>query len=209
MYRLYNFPGAGGFAVQALLEELGLAYEFIHLDYDAGEHKQKPYTEINPLGQVPSLVLPDGSVMTESAAILIYLSDLDGDLKLAPAPTDPLRSAYLRWMMMLSTTVYSASLRSYHPEDFTTADDAEPIREVADRQLSDQWQIIEDELSERGPWLLGESYSSADIYAMMIAHWVPDLAANFAKCPNLKKLCDGVRARPAVARILPHHDDHW
>lgn len=209
MYRLYNFPGAGGFAVHALLEELGLTYELIHLDYDAGEHKKAPYRELNPLGQVPTLVLPDGGVMTESAAILLYLSDLEGDAKLAPAPTDPLRRDYLRWMMILSTSVYNASLRSYHPEDFTSADDAKPISEVADRQLDELWQIIEDELARRGPWMLGEAYSTADIYTMMIAHWVPDIPANFAKCPNLKTLCDGVRARPAIARILPQHDDHW
>ncbi len=209
MYRLYNFPGAGGFAVQALLEELGLPYELIHLDYDASEHKKAPYTDLNPLGQVPTLVLPDGGVMTESAAILLYLSDLERDAKLAPAPADPLRRDYLRWMMMLATSLYSASLRSYHPEDFTSADDPKPVSEVADRQLEELWQIIEDELAERGPWMLGEVYSTADIYAMMIAHWVPDMAANFAKRPNLKRLCDGVRARPAIARILPQHDDHW
>ncbi len=209
MYILYNFPGAGGFAVQALLEELGLPYELNHLDYDAGEHKRAPFIDLNPLGQVPTLVLPDGEVMTESAAILLYLSDLEGDAKLAPAPAEPLRPAYLRWMMMLTTSVYNASLRSYHPEDFTSAEDPKPISEVADRQLEEHWQLIEDELAARGPWLLGDTYSTADLYAMMIAHWVPDRTANFAKRPNLKALCDGVRARPAVARILPQHDGHW
>ncbi len=209
MYTLYNTPGAGGFAVQALLEELKLGYNLVHLDFDAGEHKRKAYTDINPLGQVPTLVLPDGSTMTESAAILIYLSDMHPQHKLAPSPTSPLRADYLRWMMLLASGVYTANLRCYHPEDFTSADDVEPVREVGERHLSERWAVVETELAANGPWLLGEIYSAADIYAMMIAQWAPDPAANFANFPNLKRLCDGVRARPAIAQILPQHDDFW
>ncbi len=209
MYTLYNTPGAGGFAVQALLEELGLEHKVVHLDFEAGEHKQKAYTTINPLGQVPSLVLPDASVMTESAAILIYLSDLHPEAGLSPTSTSPLRAAYLRWMMLLSTGVYTANLRCYHPEDFTSADDPEPVREVGERHLVERWAVVEEALGSSGPWLLGETYSVADIYAMMIAQWAPDPAANFATFPNLDRLCDGVRARPVIARILPQHDDFW
>ncbi len=209
MYTLYNTPGAGGFAVQALLEELDLDYELVHLDFDAGDHKQKAYTDINPLGQVPTLVLPDGSVMTESAAMLIYLCDLHPESGLAPSPTFALRAKFLRWMMLLSSGVYIANLRCYHPEDFTSADDPEPVREVGERHLTERWAVVEDALEPGGPWLLGETYSAADIYAMMIAHWAPDTVANFERFPHLKRLCDGVRCRPAVARILPQHDAFW
>ncbi|NNF77322.1 MAG: glutathione S-transferase family protein [Rhizobiales bacterium] len=209
MYTLYNTPGAGGFAVQALLEELGLDYKLVHLDFDADEHKQKAYTDINPLGQVPTLVLPDASVMTESAAMLIYLCDLHPETGLAPSPTSLLRAAYLRWMMLLSSGVYTANLRCYHPEDFTSADDPEPVREVGERHLTECWAVVEEALAAGGPWLLGETYSAADIYAMMIAQWAPYPAANFAKFPHLERLCDGVRSRLAVARILPQHDDFW
>lgn len=209
MYTLYNTPGAGGFAVQALLEELELPYNLIHLDFDAGEHKQKAFQDINPLGQVPALVLPDASVMTESAAILIYLSDLHPETGLSPSPNSGLRAAYLRWMMLLSAGVYTANLRCYHPEDFTSAEDPEPVREVGERHLAERWAVVEEALAAGGPWLLGETYSTADIYAMMIAQWAPDPQANFAACPQLKQLCDGVRARPAIARILPQHDEFW
>ena len=209
MHTLYNTPGAGGFAVQALLEELGLDYKLVHLDFDAGEHKQKPYTDINPLGQVPTLVMPDGRIMTESAAILIYLCDLHPKSGLAPSPSSELRAAYLRWMMLLASSVYTANLRCYHPEDFTTADDPEPVREVGERHLTEAWAVVEEALTADGPWLLGEVFSAADIYAMMIAQWAPDPAANFVRFPHLKQLCDGVRARPAVARILPQHDGFW
>lgn len=209
MYTLYNTPGAGGFVVQAILEEAGLAHKLIHLDFEAGEHKQKAYTDINPLGQVPSLILPDGSVMTESAAMLIYLCDAHPDAGLAPSPTDPLRASYLRWMLFLSANIYTTNLRCYHPEDYTSADDTEPVREVAERQLTERWAIVDGALAENGPWLLGASYSALDIYAMMIAQWAPDPEANFAQFPHLKRLCDAVRARPAIARIVPQHDGFW
>ncbi len=209
MYTLYNTPGAGGFVVQAILEEAGLAYKLIHLDFAAGEHKQKAYTDINPLGQVPALVMPDGSVMTESAAILVYLCDLHTEAGLAPSPADPLRPDYLRWMLLLASSIYTTNLRCYHPEDFTSADDPEPVREVAARQLSERWAIVDSALAQAGPWLLGKTYSAVDIYAMMIAHWAPDPAANFAQFPRLKRLCDKVRARPAIATILPQHDGFW
>ena len=209
MYTLYNTPGAGGFVVQALLEELGLDYSLVHLDFEAGEHKAKAYRDINPLGQVPSLVLPDGSVMTESAAILIYLCDLHPNAGLAPSPASALRAPYLRWLMLLSSGVYTANLRCYHPEDFTTADDPEPVREVGERHLTEGWCVVEEALRAGGPWLLGAQFSAADLYAMMIAQWAPDPAANFARFPHLKTLCEDVRARPAVAKILPQHDGFW
>ena len=209
MYTLYNTPGAGGFVVQAILEEAGLTHELIHLDFEAGEHKQKAYRDINPLGQVPSLILPDGSVMTESAAMLIYLCDAHPEAKLAPSPADPLRPSYLRWMLFLSANIYTTNLRCYHPEDYTSADDAEPVREVAERQLTERWAIVDGALAKDGPWLLGAAYSALDIYAMMIAQWAPDPEVNFSQFPHLKRLCDGVRARPAIARILPQHDGFW
>ena len=68
--KLYRHPLSGhSHRVQLLLSFLGIDADLVEVDLAGGEHKQPEFLARNPLGQVPSLILPDGSVMTESAAI--------------------------------------------------------------------------------------------------------------------------------------------
>src|SRR5688500_5618965 len=75
MYELYGRKGAGSMAVEAVLEECALPYNLSEVKRDASRMPPAEYYAVNPLGQVPALKLPDGTVMTESAAIVLYLAD--------------------------------------------------------------------------------------------------------------------------------------
>ncbi|MDP4823939.1 MAG: glutathione S-transferase N-terminal domain-containing protein, partial [Aestuariivirgaceae bacterium] len=95
MYTLYGRPATGSAAVEALLEELGLPYRLENVSKGPdGQPSPAFLATINPLGQVPALKLPDGTVITESAAIMIYLADLVPGANLAPLPTHPARAHY-------------------------------------------------------------------------------------------------------------------
>ena len=75
MYRLHNSAGSGGFAVEAVLAELGVKYQLVHVDLAAAGHRAPAFLKLNPMAQVPVLEVPGGKVMTESAAMVLYLAD--------------------------------------------------------------------------------------------------------------------------------------
>ena len=103
---VYGARGSGSVPVEATLRLLGLPYEVIEREAwkPADSELMAP---INPLRQVPALILPSGELFTESAAMLIWLADLYPQARLSPAPDDPKRPAFLRWMSFVSSQIYS------------------------------------------------------------------------------------------------------
>ncbi len=75
MYKLYGWKLTGSLACEAALKEVGEEYEIIPINIREGDQHSAEYGLINPTRQVPSLELPDGSVMTEGAAILLHIAD--------------------------------------------------------------------------------------------------------------------------------------
>jgi glutathione S-transferase len=192
-------------APQALLEEVGAAYEKIPVDTEKGEHKTAAFLAVNPMGQIPALVLPDGTVMTESGAMLVHITDCHPEAGLAPAPASSDRAHFLRWLFFLASSVYSTDLRVYYAERHSTDPAAaEGIREAAVAELDDQFAILNDALAGRR-YLLGERFSAVDIYLWMLARWAPDPERLLKNAPGVAALADRVQQRPAIARIWPEH----
>ena len=91
---------------------------------------------INPAGKIPALVLPDGTAVCESAAILIYLSTAHREAQLAPPPGSTAHARFLQWMVFLSANVYDAALRYYHAERVPIYDSAGVNDGHGDQDLS-------------------------------------------------------------------------
>ena len=106
-YTLYGAPGSGATPIHAALTLIGAQVETVEIFPWESEAERERMSSINPMRQVPALVLPSGEVMTESAAILIWLGDRYPEAQLCPAPDDPLRARYLRWMVYLPAAIYS------------------------------------------------------------------------------------------------------
>jgi glutathione S-transferase len=154
---------------------------------------------------VPALKLPDGSVMTESAAIILYLADRHGTPSLAPEPASPLRPHFLRWLFFLAANIYMSDLRVYYCERYTTrSDGAAGVKEAAIAAMAHEWEVFAAALGDK-PFTLGREFSAVDIYAAMLATWNLDMPAFFRKHPNVKGLYDRVVARPAVALVWQRH----
>lgn len=201
MYKLFCRPGAGNVCVEAMLSECGVPVELILLDRDAEGRLPESLRAFNPMMQVPTLVMPDGSIMAESAAILVYLGDHYAKAGLAPAITAPERPQYLRWMAFLSSALYVSNLRYFYPQHYTT-DPAchEAIKAKAAADLDIEYGVIATGLGSKS-YLLGNSMTAADIYAAMLIQWTPDIAALAKAHPNLKLLHDRVATRPLIAPI--------
>lgn len=201
MFKLYARKGAGSVAVEAVLALCGAKYEIEDMQRDANGSLPAVLHRLNPRAEVPTLILPDGTVMTESAAILIHLADIFPEAKLAPAASSPLRPRYLRWMLYLATTVYMSDLRMLYPTRYTAdAAGAAGIKAKAIDGMAAEFVILSDEIGE-GPFILGTTMSAVDIYAAMLATWDADVPALFARHPNIKALHDRVAQVPAIAKV--------
>ena len=205
MYKLYWARGTGAMAPQIILEEVAANYELVVLDEDKGEEMEAKYLAINPRGQIPALGLPDGSIMTESAAIVLHLADSHAEFGLLPVVGSAERAQVYRWLFYAVANLYEAVLRLYYSDRYT-ADAAcgESVKLSAREYLGRSWDLLEADLGD-GPYLLGDQYSVIDPYLLMLAQWYEQPETLFARCPKLKLLCDTVQSRTAVQRIWSQH----
>lgn len=118
MYKLYGRPGSGSGAVEAVLRLAEIDCEIVDLSRWAEGEPPAELLAVNPLGQV-TLILPDGGIMTELAAICVHLADLHPSCGLSPSVSEPSRAAFLRWMFYLAANVYMSELRCYYPYRYT------------------------------------------------------------------------------------------
>lgn len=199
-YRLYGRPGSGSGVCEAILALTDADADIIDLDRWPEGEPPAELVAVNALGQVPVLVLPDGTIMTESAAITIHLADLFPATGLAPASGSD-RAAYLRWMIYMSANLYMTELRCFYPHRYGETDSVQVS--AKDRRLV-EWAVIADALGER-PFLAGDRMSAADLYAAMLMSWAEDLDAFVHRFPNLGRLYRRVADVPAVAAVWARH----
>ena len=172
-YRLYNRPGSGGFVVEAALALAEAPFELVELASRAGTPLEENFREINPWGQLPTLVLPDGSIMTETAAILIHLAACFPEKNLAPLPGTFAHGKFLRWMVFASVNLYEAVLRAGYPERFTTDPEAEAATTAAAVARMGEALAVLEQAIDPGPFLLGDDMSLVDVYIAMLFSVVP------------------------------------
>lgn len=159
---------------------------------------------LNATGKVPALKLPDGSVMIESAAMLIYLAQ-QAPGKLGPAPQSKAFAPFLQWMVFLAANVYESALRMYYPARYSSRGeaDAEAVQTQAAHEFTAHLKFIAQALN---PYVLGAEYSIADVYLYMLATWHRgDIEALYRDIPALARLAELVKQRAAVAKVEADH----
>lgn len=187
----FHSPNTRSTGVLVLLDELGADYRLHALNMKAGEQRKPEYLAINPMGKVPAIRHGD-ALVSEQAAVFMYLADLYPEAGLAPAMGDPLRGPYLRWMVYYGScfepaVVDKAMKREPAPSSTCPYGDYDTMLKTLTDQL------------EKGPYLLGEKFTAADVLWGMALGWttmfklVPEL-------PVIKAYIDRVNARPSVAR---------
>ncbi|MDB5550925.1 MAG: hypothetical protein JWL86_909 [Rhizobium sp.] len=196
MYKLYGSLGTGSAAVEAALAEAGAEYEVIPVITREGAHLTENYMAINPRQQVPSLQLPDGSVMTEGAAMMMHIADAFPQAGLSPKPGTSARAQHDRWLVFMAVNIYEGELRRAYPDRYS--DDAKSVAGKATDYVRRHYQILEAEIA--GPLFFGKDLTMVDIYLWNMATWTdPEWLA--AHCPRVHGLMTTVRKRPLVAPI--------
>lgn len=203
MYTLYWSHGAASIAAHFCLEESGAKYEAKLVDMSKQEHKGAEYLKLNPAGKIPTLTVDGNFVMTEAAAICMFIADRHPEAKLAPATTDLKRGHYYQWMAHLTNTLQPAMLRYYYPDRCTTAaDGVDPVAAKAKDEVAELWSRIDTHLKANGPYLLGSQFSAPDTFAYMLSTWQESCPGLYDRFPSIKRMADLVAARPAIGRIM-------
>lgn len=205
MYRLYGAAGTGVIAPEVMLEEAGAAFERVAVDLAAGEHREPGFLALNPAGEVPVLQLPDGTVMTESAAMVLFLGEQYPQTGLVPGTEDPERPRFLRWLLYMAAAVYPLLARMNHPERFAAPPCRdEPDRSEVIRRLDGQFGLLDDAIAGE-PWFLAGGYGALDIYLGMLADWHPDRDRMLARNGALAELVRAIEGNAVYARVMARH----
>ncbi|POR44065.1 glutathione S-transferase family protein [Methylobacterium sp. V23] len=190
---LYHAPQTRSSGVRILLEELGAPHTLDVLDLQSGRGREPAYLRINPLGKVPALRHGD-ALITEQAAIYLYLADQFPERGLAPPIGDPLRGPYLRWMVFYGSSfepavVDRALQREPGPKAISPYGDFDAVLRTVVEALTP------------GPYLLGERHSAADVLWGAALGWTTGFKL-VPEEPAIMAYLARVNARPAVRKIM-------
>jgi GST-like protein len=195
---LYGAKGSGSVPIEATLELLKLPYKVVESPVWSGEEASKRVAAINPLKQVPTLILPSGEVMTESAAILIWLADKYPEANLSPPVNSIQRSAYLRWMVYIPAAIYSMFWVRDVPSRLAHGEDAEAvIKHRTAERISECWRFMNQQVTPER-YILGNELSVLDIYVTVVSRWTPRRKRFYEEAPKLADIVRRVDADPRL-----------
>lgn len=189
---LYFAPRSRSLRALWLLEELGIEYTLLPVNLEAGEQKSPAMLALNPMGKVP-VVTVDGHPVWETPAIIAHLCDIFPEAGLAPAVGSPARADYYRWLSFGTAVMEPAFM------DFVKKTEVNPLQ-AGWGDFASMKAALDTGLSN-GDWLLGSSFSGADIIVGGNLNWFSMWAAEaFADLPGLPDYVARIRARPALQR---------
>lgn len=206
-YQLFGRRGWGSVIVELQLAALGLPFEFEEVpDLFESEEGRRRLGQHNPLAQVPTLRLPDGSVMTESAAITLHLADATGRDDFVPSAFEPTRAQFLRWLVFLVANIYPTFTYADDPRRFVHDENAaKAFGAAVDDYRCRLWRTVEDAAGAK--WFLGDRFSALDVYVATMTHWQPGWRWFEAITPSLAAIArcstEDPRCRAVLERNFP------
>ena len=202
MYTLYARAGWGSALVETQLAFYGLDYRLAEIgDLFTDAAARDALAPANPITQIPTLILPDGTVMTESAAITLLLADATARDDLVPRSRAVERARFLRWLVFIVANIYPTFTYADDPARFVADEVARPgFRAAVDDYAKRLWGIMEAEAV--GPWFLGDRFSALDIFIATMTRWRPNRPWFVAETPKLIAIA-------ARAEVVPHIAAVW
>lgn len=205
MHTLYGSQGSGSAAVEAALALARLPFRSVRASTWEADSAQEALRAVNPLGQIPTLVLPDGRVLTESAAILVHLGLEHPASGLLPGDAAA-RAQAIRGLVYIAANCYSAIGIIDYPERWLAdADEAgcERLRRGARARLHHHWTLFADQF---GADLAGDARPAAlDLLAAVVSRWSGARAHLRSERPAVLARLEATERHPDVAAVFAHH----
>lgn len=203
-YTVYGAAGSGSVPVEAALTLLGLPFTVVEAPTWEGEAERDKVAPVNPMRQLPALVTPEGEVLTESAAILIWLADRHhparrAEAGLAPRPDDAMRGQFLRWMCFVPAAIYSMYWVRDEPSRLG-GEDAEAQARILERteaRIAECWAKMDGQVAP-GRFLLGDHLSVLDLYVAVASRWTPRRRRFYTVAPRMAEVVRRVDALPEL-----------
>jgi len=198
---LYGAEASGSIAVEAALTLMNVPYALIEGATWVEELARVRVASQNPMRQIPTLVLPGGEVVTESAAILIHLAEAHPDAQLAPVVGDPLRRQFLRWMVYVSSAIYS--LHWIKPDVRRIGAPIELRDAIVDAvhdRIAFCWSNMDAQLQPQR-YLLGDKLTVLDLYVTVISRFGPWRTRFYEVAPKLAPIVRRVDQEPRLAEF--------
>ncbi len=203
-YVLYGGGVTRSLGPQMVLEEAGLPYRLVEMDEKRGDHRQAAYLALNPAGFLPALVMPDGAVLHEAAAIMIHLAEVHGCDDLIPMPGDAQRGLFFCKLFYQTNDLQPAVRQFFKPDRYST-DPAHcnGIRDTARATALDRWSVYDRFLRDSGPYTLGDRFSLADLHLTLWAAYGLDHPTSVTdRFAAIRRCFDLTAARPKIAPLI-------
>jgi GST-like protein len=205
-YTLFGTRGSGSAIAEAALVLLDADFRSVDAaSWEPGPGRDE-LTRVNPLCQIPTLVLPDGAVLTESAAILIHLGLAHPDSGLLPGAVAR-RAQALRGLVYIAANCYAAIGIIDYPERWCTDTDeamATRIRAGSTQRLHQLWDVFADTFPAQ-PFLGGSTLGALDLMAAVVSKWSGARKHLAASRPAFSALLAKIENDPRVAPVFARH----
>ena len=194
--KLYYSPGACSLAPHIILREAGLPFDLVQVDLKAKQTKDGgDFTKVNPKGQVPTLQLDDGQILTENVAIDQYLADQKPEAGLL-AQSGLERYRGLEWLVFVSTELHKTFSPLFRP---TTPDE---YKTITRENIAKKFDYVEQRLADGRQYLMGDRFTAPDAYLFTVLRWAKAMNIDLSPWPHLAAYRDRVAARPKVQETL-------
>lgn len=200
MYTLYYGKGAASLAIHAALKEIGVPYDLVEVDLDAGQQRNPEYLRLNPRGKVPTLVI-DGKPFHESAALMLMLAERHPHSNLAPPAGSLARAEWYELVVTLANDLGNNFRLWFYPADIGGSGDDQALRSAIQQRIESMWATLDARLADNGPYLLGETFSGADLMLTMYMRWSRNMPRPATAWPALQQYADMMRARPSWRHV--------
>jgi glutathione S-transferase len=190
--KLFWAPKSRAIRALWMMEEIGAPYERVHVDIRSGAQDRPEYRAVNPLGKVPAID-DDGTLVSESGAVIAYLGDRHPEAGLAPRIGEKDRGPYLKWMFF-SDNIEGAILEKVAKLDLPKSTAGWGSHALVVEAL--------DAALAKGPWLLGHRFSGADVLIGSDLWFAADQWKMIDMRPNFRAYIDRCLARPALQRAM-------
>lgn len=196
MIKIYGSKRSSAFRCYWLMEEMGISYETMPLDFTKGEHKSPEYLQLNPNGKVPT-IMDDGFVLWESLAINYYLIEKYNGVELVGnLATD--HAEVNKWNIW-SITHLSESFFPLVMQKYFNTPDSEATKDAKEKELPRYLAVLENHLSGK-EYMALDKFTLADITAMSVANMAVFVGYDLSAYSNITSWMERLSQRPAYQR---------
>jgi len=206
MLTFYYAPGTCALATHLALEYAGAPYEAKRLDFKQQEQRSPEYLRLNPKGRVPALVTERG-VLTETPALLQYIAQSFPQAQLAPLDDAFLLAKVNEFNSYLCATVHVAHAhkgRGYRWVDAENTAALEAMKKKVPQTMAENFTLIEEQMLQ-GPWVLGERFSTSDLYLYTVTRWLEGDGVDVRRFPKVADHMRRLDTQPQVQKVVALH----